>query len=33
MAQVFDYYLNRKENAIKYYEKYLAAKTAEKQSG
>ena len=28
MAQVYDYYLNRKEIAIKYYEKYLSAKTA-----
>jgi len=29
MAQVYDYYLDRKETAIKYYEKYLAAKTAD----
>jgi tetratricopeptide (TPR) repeat protein len=28
MAQVYDYYLNRKEIAIKYYEKYLAGKNA-----
>ena len=28
MAQVYDYYLNRKEIAILYYEKYLGANTA-----
>jgi tetratricopeptide (TPR) repeat protein len=30
MAQVYDYYLDRKEIAIKYYEKYLAGETANK---
>ena len=29
MAQVYDYYLDRKEIAIKYYEKYLAGKNAD----
>jgi tetratricopeptide (TPR) repeat protein len=33
MAQVYDYYLDRKEIAIKYYEKYLAGKTAESRQG
>jgi tetratricopeptide (TPR) repeat protein len=28
MAQIYDYYLNRKEIAIKYYEKYLSGKNA-----
>jgi hypothetical protein len=28
MAQVYDYYLNRKRNAIEYYEKYLSAQNA-----
>ena len=31
MAQVYDYYLDRKEIAIKYYEKFIVGNTANAQ--